>query len=266
MSIDNSYVVKEKENFLKVMADHKNNTKNVAIKAAIEDLNKAWLTNGKTPKDDSKNCSSAPARSKLRYGNNWKTLSAPEWPDCIKDPDAPNEYRYTLGRMSFNMFEPKSTIVTLNYVKNIVEKIDDEFDTYTIVSNITVHAANGVKLPATMKIYGKCHPQTDDRTSVVFYSGELVKGGEVDTDDSLRKVWHQTFDGQYKKAAKKTGYISRILMGLFSMVVQLTWPTDEQARFEMKRPPKGWLDILYLDEDMRITRGNKGTIVVVVKE
>jgi len=30
----------------------------------------------------------------------------------------------------------------------------------------------------------------------------------------------------------------------------------------MKRSPKGKLELLYLDEELRITRGEKGTVVV----
>lgn len=265
MSNEENAVLQKKHDFLKVMADHQNDTKNSEVKAAIEDLNKAWLTESKDKDEENKNCSSAPARSKLRYGD-WKILSAPDFPDRIINPDAPGEHRFTLGRLSFSMFEPKSTICTLNSVRNVVEKIDEEFDTYNIVQSLTVHAANGVKLPATMEVCGKCFPKTDLRTGVIFEKGELMKCDEVDADDDLRQAWKTTFDGQYKKANEEKGYISRIFMGLFSMIVKLTLPTDDHARFEMKRPPHGWLDNLYLDKDMRITRGNKGTIVVVVKE
>eukprot|EP00538_Stauroneis_constricta_P010390 CAMPEP_0119557180 /NCGR_PEP_ID=MMETSP1352-20130426/8929_1 /TAXON_ID=265584 /ORGANISM="Stauroneis constricta, Strain CCMP1120" /LENGTH=33 /DNA_ID= /DNA_START= /DNA_END= /DNA_ORIENTATION= len=31
----------------------------------------------------------------------------------------------------------------------------------------------------------------------------------------------------------------------------------------MDRAPMGWQDIIYIDKDMRITKGNKGTVVVV---
>ena len=36
--------------------------------------------------------------------------------------------------------------------------------------------------------------------------------------------------------------------------------------FEMKRCPHGYIDVLYLDEDLRITRGNRGTIVIVERD
>ncbi len=52
------------------------------------------------------------------------------------------------------------------------------------------------------------------------------------------------------------------------LAFKLTLPTDESdsescARYEMKREPKGYFDILYVDEDLRITRGNRGTVVIV---
>ena len=39
-------------------------------------------------------------------------------------------------------------------------------------------------------------------------------------------------------------------------------PETGEVAFAMKRSPKGSLEIIYLDEELRITRGNKGTVVV----
>jgi hypothetical protein len=35
-----------------------------------------------------------------------------------------------------------------------------------------------------------------------------------------------------------------------------------RIEFQMKRSPKGALDILYLDEELRITKGQKETVLV----
>lgn len=45
-------------------------------------------------------------------------------------------------------------------------------------------------------------------------------------------------------------------------------PADSQGpggelSYEMKRSPKGSLDILYLDDEMRVTRGNRGALTIV---
>lgn len=39
-------------------------------------------------------------------------------------------------------------------------------------------------------------------------------------------------------------------------------PQTGQVSFQMRRSPKGKLAILYLDEELRITRGEKGTVLV----
>ena len=36
--------------------------------------------------------------------------------------------------------------------------------------------------------------------------------------------------------------------------------------FSIEREQKGWLDITYLDRDMRIGRGNEGNVFVLTKE
>lgn len=36
-----------------------------------------------------------------------------------------------------------------------------------------------------------------------------------------------------------------------------------ELSYEMKRSPKGYLDVIYLDEEMRVTRGQQGALVVV---
>jgi len=35
-----------------------------------------------------------------------------------------------------------------------------------------------------------------------------------------------------------------------------------RVSFKMQRSPKGKLEVLYLDEELRITRGGRGTVVV----
>ncbi len=39
-----------------------------------------------------------------------------------------------------------------------------------------------------------------------------------------------------------------------------------EVSFKMKRSPKGKLELLYLDEELRITRGEKGTVLVCERQ
>ena len=49
---------------------------------------------------------------------------------------------------------------------------------------------------------------------------------------------------------------------LFGLVPPKEMQADGKVEFQMKRSPKGSLEILYLDEELRITKGEKGTILV----
>ena len=40
-------------------------------------------------------------------------------------------------------------------------------------------------------------------------------------------------------------------------------PDDGVARYAMARPIAGHVDVLYLDDDMRVGRGNRGSVTVV---
>lgn len=42
-------------------------------------------------------------------------------------------------------------------------------------------------------------------------------------------------------------------------------PETGEVSFTMQRSPKGRLEILYLDDELRITRGEKGTVLVCQK-
>ena len=39
-----------------------------------------------------------------------------------------------------------------------------------------------------------------------------------------------------------------------------------EISFTMKRSPKGSLEVLYLDEELRITKGEKGTVLVFERQ
>ena len=67
-------------------------------------------------------------------------------------------------------------------------------------------------------------------------------------------------------AEQERGYLESLLRWTMKKMLKMTFPTDESMRFEMKRVMHGYVDVLYLDEDMRITKGNHGSIVVTTRE
>lgn len=204
-------------------------------------------------------------------------LTCPNFPGRIKNEEGqPSDLiQYTLGRLSFNIFQPSKLVCTLRSVRNpvaptcLVGKEGRKCFTYPLILDITIHTLDG-DLPATLTNEGVCYenPEVKNRVMVSFTGGTLMPADELKTDASKLKLWAKTFEGAYSKAAEERSYVGRIVQFILKMLLGLTMPTDDSLlehsfHFDMKRSPVGYLDVLFLDEDLRITKGNRGTTVVV---
>jgi len=129
------------------------------------------------------NPTSAPARQTTLLEGDWLLTSAPSFPNGEMQPDG--SYVYTLGRLAFNMFEPRDLKVVINQVSQPVFPIQG------------------------------------------------------------------------------TGQHTHDIVVKFTVLDETVPPLQGIVR--MKRSPKGSLEILYLDEDLRITKGEKGTVLVCEK-
>jgi hypothetical protein len=77
--------------------------------------------------------------------------------------------------------------------------------------------------------------------------------------------WKAVFSEQGKpeKRSLQDILMSGFLRLMFGLVTLQTMnPETGEVSFVMNRSPKGRLEILYLDEELRITRGEKGTVLV----
>lgn len=77
--------------------------------------------------------------------------------------------------------------------------------------------------------------------------------------------WQEIF-GQQRQSAKRT-FKESLMLGLFRLMFglvppQTMNPDTGEVTFIMERSPKGRLEIIYLDEELRITCGERGTILV----
>ncbi len=275
-----------KQNLLEILSNHSNETTDAKVAEAVEDLNNKW--NLLLESQGQSSTSSAPGKNgdsdmeqesldMTKLAGKWIQISAPNFPNVIKDPDAPGKNKYTLGRLSFNIFQPKNLVCTLEGITNTVMKKEDSSSddvstyTYDVLQDLTVHTEKG-DVPATLLVNGHCYPDATkkNRVTAVFTAGELRRGKDVNQDPNLRQIWEETFHDAYATAEKEKGYLSAFGMWLMKLAFKLTLPTDETtsdscARYEMKRAPHGYLDVLYVDVDLRITRGNRGTVVIVQK-
>lgn len=246
-------------------------TSDPIVQKAVEELHQTWISLSSNNNDLYKHRSD-PMNCEYWRGQ-WIQISSPEYPDRIPTEDS--SHRYTLGRLSFNIFEPCDMVCTLKGVKNIVEKVDEETDSYTLVQSLILHTEGGEELPASLVIEGLCckSQKKDSRVSVTFGAGELRKGDEISKNSVMAKTWDATFKNIYSEADKRRSLTGRMSRSIIKFAFNMTMPEDFTEdvvmpvhRYEMKRSPRGYLDVLYLDEDLRITRGNRGTIVIVQRE
>ena len=247
-----------------LLAQHNGCTKNPDVVKTIEEL--AALN----PTDDA-------ANSALFLGE-FHALTSPNFPGRI-GPNKGQEdlVQYTLGRLSFNIFQPQKLVCILRSVRNPVklnqpvEGDDKKVWSYPLILDISIHSPLGGDLPATLENEATCyeHSEQKGRLMVAFSGGTLTPAEEVAMNPSKLKMWAQTFEGAYKKADEERSYIGRVFQYIIKLLLGLTLPTDRSlllkssAHFDLKRSPVGYLYVLYLDEDLRITKGNRGTLVVM---
>jgi hypothetical protein len=212
------------------------------------------------------------------FEGDYFTITAPTFPGRIKPTNKDDEemVRYTLGRLSFNIFQPKDLVCTMNSVRNPVHprteasKDGQKTFSYHFVLDITIHTLDG-DLPATMINEAFCyeHPDTNNKFMVTFTGGTLMPADELVNDPHMLKLWETTFQDAYQKADEERSYLGWFWQYCLKLLLGLTLPSDKPSavldhtfHFSMKRSPTGFMQVLYLDDDLRITKGNRGTIVV----
>ncbi len=200
----------------------------------------------------------APAQATDRLVGDWRLVSAPSFPEG--KPLADGRYSYTLGRLAFNMFQPQDMKLVINQVSQPVWPIaDGPQHTHDIVVDFTTLDLE-VPLQGRVRNLGICEPATASQLQVQFTGGVLEPAA-----DSDRNHWHQVFGDP--DAAPRLGLTARLQGLVLKLMFGLVPPTPMapdtgRIEFQMRRSPKGTLTVLYLDEDLRITRGEKGTVLI----
>ncbi len=128
-------VLKEaKQFFLQILNNHGNDSSSTSdpnVAAAVDDLGrkKQILRKQQVQGSPVGGGRSEAGESHLitKMKGEWIQLSAPIFPNAIKEdpPDgAPGKFKYTLGRLSFNMFQPKNLVCTLDSTTNLIDQFD----------------------------------------------------------------------------------------------------------------------------------------------
>lgn len=214
-------------------------------------------------------------------------LTIPHYPGRIKTED-PSVCQYTLGRLSFDIFQPNELVCTVKTMRNPVHlqhdvtKVPKWMDdgkaaiySYHIICELIIHTPDG-DLEATLINEGFCR-KSDDKTKptrmkVTFVGGTLVPSADTCDSEKSLTLWKNTFANAYAIANKKRSILGWVLLYCLKLFLGLVLPTDfknsgssrsENAfRFEINRAPHGFFDVLYLDDEMRISKGNRGTITI----
>eukprot|EP00965_Chrysotila_dentata_P182432 6023830-Pleurochrysis_carterae.AAC.2 len=194
---------------------------------------------------------------------NWRQINAPEYPDGLGRDEGTGEFRYTLGRLSFNIFEPKDLVCNIGATLNPLSAVEgsEEID-YKITVPLSFEAS-GKRVRGELVNTASCAAESDERVCVRFTGGTLRCVDTADID-----AWKAMFGkGEAEEeAASKLGWRKRVTTWLLNRLLGLQPPgpmdEDGSMSYSMSRSPKGFLEVLFVDDELRITRGNKGSLVI----
>jgi hypothetical protein len=228
------------------LATYEGNTKHEAVAAAIEKL--VHL-----------NPTAAPARSEAVMDGQWILISAPNFPNGEQRADG--KYVYTLGRLAFNLFQPTSLKIVIDRVMQPVAPVGKgQQRTHDIIVEFTTADENTPTLQGIVHNFGICEPADDKTLQVQFTGGELAPKNQNEM-----AAWKAIFGDQSKpsrRGLKET--LTNIVLKIMFGIVPPQGMDHKTGRvsFKMRKSPKGSLALLYLDEELRITRGERGTVLV----
>lgn len=227
------------------LASYGGDTKHEVVVAAIEKL----VQLNPTP---------SPTRNESLMDGQWLLINAPNFPNGeLRD----GKYIYTLGRLAFNMFQPTSLKIAIDRVMQPVIPVGNgKQRTHDIIVEFTTIDENIPQLQGIVRNLGVCEPKDDRTLQVQFTGGELAPKNSNDLE-----AWTAVFGDRSKHS--KTSLKEKLMNGVLKMMFGIVPPeeidrTTGRVSFQMRRSPKGNLEILYLDEELRITRGEKGTVLV----
>jgi len=200
----------------------------------------------------------------------WTSISRPDFPDD-KGQNSAGENQFTLGRMSFGAFYPKSLLCSIQGIDNTIEALEEPYVSginrgdedpplysYDVSVKFTIECpGKSVMGQLTTKGYCQRDAKIPSRFTVWFSGSELRP---YCSDDKER--WEKVF-GSYFDASKLSwkDYFQDLLARWFLGLKRVGTSKIQFSRL-IGGQGNAYVDILYLDDDLRITRGNRGSIVV----
>lgn len=231
----------------------------------------------------------------------WVSLSKPKFFDCL-GCNQDGDFLYSLGRMSFDMFRPTKLVCSIQgtfnpvhvvrskdrakiietapkSLKKELQKGEGVLRTYQIVTAFSIEPwapDMGLKSPnkrvdhqiralLTTDSYVLANPEKPNRLSI-WFTGGSIEVNNIDCDDS--QVWHQIFT-----EAPKRDLVEKLRVAAAKLAMGATIPEkmeqDGKMSYSLKRPIGGHdtasVDLLYLDDTIRIARSNTGSVHVMAR-
>ncbi len=227
----------------------------------------------------------------------WLTLSKPTFFGCLGENDN-GDPMYTLGRMSFDMFSPTNLVCSLQGNFNPVEVVNEEdrkamleavpkslreevesgttvLRTYHVVTAFTIEpnlaayptapnkdVSRPIKGIMTTFGYSLPDPNTPNRHSI-WFTGGRIEPNDNESDISAWKKLFTMHPPMHTFGEKAKLLAVKLLMGAS---VPKEVAEDGSMEYTFSRPLGGhgmaYVDVIYLDESMRIVRGHRGTTFV----
>ena len=80
----------------------------------------------------------------------------------------------------------------------------------------------------------------------------------------MPEAWTSTFEAAFEKykPRKRERLMNWLLKRMMGLEKPTGMSTDGYMTYKMKKSPHGTLDVLFLDDELRITRGNRGSVVI----
>ena len=203
-----------------------------------------------------------PTHSSLLESQDWLLISAPSFPQGQKLSNG--KYAYTLGKLAFNMFQPTNLKLVIDSVKQPVVLLGEkEKRSHDIVIEFSIIDELFPPLKGIVRDLAVSSPVDNKNLQAEFIGGILApqKGENL-------SAWKDIFvQAKVSKKGLKEQLISVFLKLMFELTPPQGMNTETgEISFTMKRSPKGRLEVLYLDEELRITKGEKGTVLVFERQ
>jgi hypothetical protein len=230
----------------------------------------------------------------------WLTLSKPSYFGCLGENDN-GDPMYTLGRMTFDMFSPTNIVCSLQGNFNPVEVVSVEerkamletvpkslreevesgktvLRTYHVVTAFTIEPAMAAfpnapnkdvhrPIKGIMTTYGYSLPDpTVENRHSIWFTGGRIEPNNNPTDIFEWKRLFTLHPPKHSFGEKAKLLAVKLLMGA---TVPDKMADDGSMEYTFTRPIGGhgmaYVDVVYLDETLRIVRGHRGTVFVFSK-